>query len=122
LTAWIRAGTTPQRVARRARVVLLLAEGRSIRDVAARLGASTRSVALWKRRFEGGGPGALLRDAPGRGRKASTTAHARGRLLALLAAPPPGRRWTIRALAAAAGMSAASVHRVLKADKLRRCR
>lgn len=118
LTAWIRAGTTPQRVVRRARVVLLLAEGRSMRDVAARLGASTRSVALWKRRFESGGPRALLRDAPGRGRKASATAYARGHLSALIATPPPAGRWTIRALAAAAGISAASVHRVLKADKL----
>jgi transposase len=114
LTAWTRAGKTPQRVVRRAGIVLLAAEGSSTRDIAARLGVSTRTVALWQRRFKGGGPAALLRDAPGRGRKASVTAAANGRLRTLLAMPPPAGRWTVRALAAAAGISAASVHRVLK--------
>ena len=118
LIGWSRAGKTPQRVARRARVVLLLADGRSTRAVAASLGVSTRSVALWKRRFMEGGPGALLRDAPGRGRKASVAVVARARLRALLAMPPPTRRWTVRALAAAASISAATVHRVIKADEL----
>src|SRR5262249_22495207 len=118
LTAWIRAGRTPQRLARRTRIVLLVAEGRSMRDVAAQVGASTRSVALWRRRFEGGGPAALLADAPGRGRKATVTDSARQRLGALLAMPPPASRWTIRALAAAGGISAASVHRILKAGKV----
>jgi transposase len=118
LTAWIRAGKTPQRVVRRTRIVLLVAEGRSMRDVAAQVGASTRSVALWRRRFEGGGPAALLADAPGRGRKATVTNSARQRLGALLAMPPPASRWTVRALAAAGGISAASVHRILKAGKV----
>jgi transposase len=118
LTAWIRAGKTPQRLVRRTRIVLLVAEGRSMRDVAAQVGTSTRTVALWRRRFEGGGPAALLADAPGRGRKAIVTDSARQRLGALLAMPPPASRWTIRALAAAGGISAASVHRILKADKV----
>lgn len=118
LSAWIRAGTTPQRVVRRARIVVLFAEGRSARDVATELGVSTRSVALWRQRFESGGPPALLRDAPGRGRKATVTVHARTQVRALLALPPPAGRWTVRALAAAAGISTASAHRVLKAERL----
>lgn len=118
LTVWIRAGKTPQRVARRARILLLLADGHSLRDVAARLAVSTRTVTVWKRRFDAGGPGALLRDAPGRGRKASVTAAASGQLRALLAMPPPSGRWTVRTLAAATGISAASVHRALKAERL----
>jgi DNA-binding MurR/RpiR family transcriptional regulator len=46
------------------------------------------------------------------------TVDAREQLRALLAMPPPAGRWTVRALAAATGISPASVHRALKADKL----
>ena len=117
LRTWIRAGTTPQRVARRARIVLLAAEGYSSREIAQQLGVSTHTVSLWRRRFQAGGSAALMRDAPGRGRKVTVTADADARVRALLATPPPARRWTVRLLATAMGISRASVHRVLKAGK-----
>jgi transposase len=119
LRTWIRAGTTPQRVARRARIVLLSAEGCSSREIAQRLGVSTHTVSLWCRRFQAGGSVALMRDAPGRGRKVTVTADADARVRVLLASPPPAARWTVRSLAAALGISRASVHRVLKAGNLK---
>jgi len=115
LSNWVRAGTTPQRVARRARIVLLSADGCSTRAIARRLAVSTHTVGLWRRRFQAGGPSALQRDAPGRGRKASVTADAHARVRTLLATPPPAGRWTVRALAIAIGISRASLHRVLRA-------
>src|SRR5262245_29353445 len=118
LRTWTRSGSTPQRVARRARIVLLAAEGYSAREIAQRLGVSTHTVSLWRRRFQSGGSTALMRDAPGRGRKVTVTANADARVRALLATPPPGLRWTVRSLATAMGISRASVHRVLKAGKL----
>lgn len=118
LRTWIRTGTTPQRVARRARIVLLAAEGCSSREIAHRLGVSTHTVSLWCRRFQAGGSTALMHDAPGRGRKVTVTADADAKVRTLLASPPPARRWTVRSLAAALGISRASVHRVLKAGKL----
>jgi transposase len=118
LGRWIRAGTTPQRVAWRARIVLLAADGCSMREIARRLGVSAHTVSLWRRRFQAGGPEALVRDAPGRGRKPTVTRDVRARMHALLATSPPSGRWTVRALAAAIGASRASVHRVLKTDKL----
>ena len=114
LTAWSRAGKTAQRVVRRARIVLMFDEGWSSREIARRLGTSTRSVALWKRRFETGGSAALLCDAPGRGRKATVTAEARERLRALITTPASTGRWTIRALAAAAGISATRLQRLVE--------
>jgi len=117
LISWIRAGTTPQRVAQRARIVLLAGEGCSSREIARRLGVSAHTVRLWRRRFGTGGPPALQRDAPGRGRKVSLTADVHARMRALLETPPPSRRWTVRALATAIGISRASVHRMLKAGK-----
>lgn len=118
LSGWIRAGRTPQRVARRARIVLLAAEGCPAREIARRLGVSSNIVSLWRRRFQSGGPAALTRDAPGRGRKVTVTTDASVRLRTLLATPPPAGRWTVRALASAIGISRASVHRVLKATDL----
>jgi hypothetical protein len=59
-----------------------------------------------------------MHDAPGRGRKVTVTADADARVRVLLATPPPAaRRWTVRSLATALGISRASVHRVLKAGK-----
>jgi transposase len=117
LASWIRAGTTPQRVVTRARIVLLVAQGMSGRAIAQRLALTPRTVTLWRRRFEQQGPHGLWRDAPGRGRKRSIGIDAGARVRALLESQPPeGRRWSIRALAQATGLSRTSVHRIVKAD------
>src|SRR5262245_62546395 len=73
LRTWTRSGATPQRVARRARIVLLAAEGHSARDIAQRLGVSTHTVSLWRRRFHTGGSDEILHAAPGRGRKVTVS-------------------------------------------------
>jgi transposase len=69
LKHWIRAATTPQRVARRSRIVLAWLEGRSVDQIAASQKVSKATVRLWVSRFERGGSDALLHDAPGRGRR-----------------------------------------------------
>lgn len=116
LNSWVAAGTTPQRVVRRARIVLLAAEGLSIRQTAERLLVALRTAMLWRRRFEEEGAETLWRDAPGRGRRPTALADGASRVQALLATPPVGGgRWTIRALSAATGLSRASVHRIVRA-------
>src|SRR5262249_2997724 len=74
LTAWVNAGTTPQRVLRRAGIVLLAGEALSAREIAARLHVSTRAVLLWRRRFEQEGADTLWRDAPGPRRRPTALA------------------------------------------------
>jgi transposase len=69
LEAWVRARTTPQRTALRSRIVLLLDEGHSAREVARRLGVSRHTVDLWRARFIQEGCESLTRDRPGRGRR-----------------------------------------------------
>jgi len=69
LERWVRARSTPQRLAIRSRIVLLLAEGRAGRAVARAVGVSRHTVDLWRERFLSGGCSALARDKPGRGRK-----------------------------------------------------
>ena len=74
LHGWIRAGTTAQRVVLRSRIVVLAADGLPSKHIAHQLATSQDTVRLWRRRFAVGGPGALTRDAPGRGRKRQVTA------------------------------------------------
>jgi transposase len=115
LASWVRAGRTPQRVMRRARIVLLAAEGKSVRAIAEAVGVSTRTVILWRRRYREDGPMGLWRDAPGRGRKRAILPETASRVRALVNTPSAsGGRWTIRGLAIATGLSRASVHRILR--------
>ena len=72
LERWVRARTTSQRLALRSRILLLVADGFSAREVARRLQVSRHTVDLWRSRFADGGCDALVRDKPGRGRKKAT--------------------------------------------------
>jgi transposase len=115
LQRWVRAGTTPQRVVRRALVVLLAADGLGTREVAKRLHVSPHTVQLWRLRYLNGGPESLWRDAPGRGRKPSLDPEVFTRVRAIVASPPPqGGRWSVRRIAEATGLSRGSVHRILR--------
>jgi transposase len=99
----------------RASVVLLAADGLSARVIAERLDVSPRTATLWPRRYVEGGPEALWRDAPGRGRRPSIDPAVAARVRALVNTPPPnGDRWSIRRLAEVTGLSPASVHRLLR--------
>ena len=75
LEGWVRAPSTPQSIAVRARIVLLAGEGVSNHEIARRTDASRPTVLLWRTRFKSGGPAALTLIEPGRGRKASITAE-----------------------------------------------
>jgi transposase-like protein len=67
LLAWQRATTMPAGRARRGRMILLVADGMTISDVAATVGISRRFVYKWVRRFLAQGVEGLA-DKPGRGR------------------------------------------------------
>jgi CRP-like cAMP-binding protein len=51
LLAWQRATVIPAGLARRGRIILLLADGMTITDIAATVGMSRRHVYKWMRRF-----------------------------------------------------------------------
>lgn len=55
LEPWIRAGSTPQQVVRRARIIVAAATGQSAPASAAPLGVQRRTVALWRRRVRAQG-------------------------------------------------------------------
>lgn len=120
LRMWTRAGTTEQRLARRAQVVLLCAQGLPIREVGERCGLSQLSVFKWKRRFlerrlEG------LADAPRPGRPARITAAQRLAVVDLATSTPQRGKsaWSVSDLAQASGLSRTTVHRILAAGRLK---
>ena len=113
LQLWVGAASSPQRLVRRSRIVLLLAGGTSKSEVALRLHVTRRTVAMWEERFLTGGPDALRYDRPGRGRPKGRSKSAIASITAAMASPPLGRaRWTARALARHVGVSHSTVLRV----------
>src|ERR1700757_4284420 len=104
LEARWRAATTPQRDAQRARIVLLAAEGRSTRSIAAEVGVQPRIVSHWRRRFGDHGLGGL-EDLPRAAKEPIYGQATNKRILALLEKPPPAgfARWTGPLLAKALG-------------------
>lgn len=120
LERWVRAGTTPQRLAFRSRIVLLAAQGLPSKHVAQQLKTSQDTVRLWRRRFVASGPEGLTHDAPGRGRKRTITAARERQVVdaTLQTAPPRATQWSLRSMATAQGLSPASVHRIWDAHGL----
>lgn len=113
LAGWVRSSTTPHRVVRRSLILLLSGMQWSNARIAKELGISRTTVTAWKARFAQGGTQALRFDAPGRGRKAGRDRERVARVLETSRRQPPdGRRWTVRTLAKASGVSPATVHRV----------
>jgi hypothetical protein len=68
LERWLRSTTLPVGLVRRARVILLMAEGNSLTAAARTCGLTQRNARKWVLRFLERGP-AGLEDKPGRGRK-----------------------------------------------------
>lgn len=112
LEGWVKASPVA-RLKRRSRIILLLSSGLSQAAVAAKLGVSRRTVAIWRQRFVEGGPATLQHDRPGRGRPKGRSADAVAAINAAMANPPAGQeRWTARALAKQVGVSHSTVLRV----------
>ena len=116
LERWVRRRMTPQRLVLRSRIVLLAADGTPKTTIAKRLGTTRRTVQLWCQRFTDGGPAALVRDAPGRGRKPRVSPGA----LADALRGMPDRRQSIRQLAQQLDASSSAVHRALRAERVKR--
>ncbi|MDP3062397.1 MAG: helix-turn-helix domain-containing protein, partial [Chloroflexota bacterium] len=91
----MRNGTTEQRLAQRARMVLEAAAGKTTKEVAALLTTRPATVSKWRVRFARERLAGLM-DAPGRGRRRRYGESAERRILAQLDEPPPNgyTTWT----------------------------
>ncbi len=117
----VRAGTSPQRLVRRSRAVLLAADGLTNKEIARRLTMGVNAAAKWRKRFVANGLSGLFRDRPGRGRKPKLDAE----IIELVVRKttmetPPGRtHWSRSTMGAATGLSDATIGRIWKAHGLR---
>src|SRR5262245_22405053 len=102
LEARVRAGTVEARAAKRARIVLLAAEGRSNREIGTLVDLHYNQVGLWRSRYEDLGL-AGLEDEERRGRPCVYDHDDVLLLVKTVTEPPPegASRWTMEALAAA---------------------
>jgi transposase len=109
----VRARTTEQRLAQRARIVVRAADGVANKRVAAELGVTLMTVLLWRRRFEVERL-AGLREAPRPGRPPTYTRADRDRVIALTLEPPTDgtTHWSARRIATRVGMSITTVQRI----------
>ena len=99
----LRAGTCPQREVKRARIILLAADGVSSRRISAEVGMHESHVAMWRQRFLAGGLGGLSdADRPGRPLVYGHDDRVKMAALACLQRDPddPVATWTYAELAA----------------------
>jgi len=116
LTAWTRQGTTEQRMAQRARIVLEAAAGRATKEIASRLGLRPATVSRWRTRFTKSRLAGLA-DRLRSGKPVLYGEQAERRILAQLDEPPPEgyTTWTGGLVAQALGdVTADQVWKVLR--------
>jgi transposase len=121
LESHARSRSLPLRVVERSRIVLLAAAGRQDKDIASALSTTAKKVSRWRKRFLALGGAGLLKDAPRPGRKPAIGNRLRQRVVTLTTRQLPANatHWSTRTMAAAVGISEASVRRIWRAHGLK---
>ena len=110
--------TTEVRLARRASIVLLCADGLDNKTIGGILGIDRIQVGRWRERYVAGGFDAITRDRPRSGRKPIIDAAEIVRMTTQ-SMPVAATQWSTRTLAAVAGVSDSTVQRAWKAHGLK---
>ena len=107
---------TAQGLARRARIVLLAAEGLENKTIAAELGAAADTVGIWRRRFaERRLEGLYDEPRPGTPRRIGDDAIAETVRRTLEETPVDATHWSLRSMARATGYAPSTIHRIWRA-------
>ncbi len=120
LERWAQSRTLPAGDVFRARLILALADGLSYREIERKLGASSPTVSLWKRRFAQGGVAGLQGQHRG-SKPRSATPVVQARVIRRVQQKPSdgSTHWSCRKLALELGLSKSTVQRVLAQAKLK---
>src|SRR5256885_8808453 len=112
LESLLRAGSTPQRVARKCQVVLLASEELSNNAIAQQMGVSRPTVIATRAAFARGGVEAIRqKQKRKRSRRGLTPAFGQKILVTTLKTrPPDATHWSVRTLAPPLGVSPPLVH------------
>ena len=121
LERWACGRSTPVRLMQRARIVLLAADGKQNKDIAAALGVTRVLVGRWRTRFVEQGLAGIEKDAGGRGRKPTARAAVARAIVETTTQKKPSNatHWSTRTLAKHLGTTRSMVHRVWKDNHLK---
>jgi len=109
-------GKTPQKIALRARIILLAADGTANHAIAGQLGISRPTVLLWRDRFKSFGVPGLMKERKRSGRPSMLTPEKVKQVVeaTMRTTPPDATQWSVRTMAEAQHLSPTMVHRIWK--------
>jgi transposase len=107
------------RLAERARIVLLAGEGLQDKQIASRLAVNRLTASHWRQCYLAEGYAGLMKDAPRGGRPRDAGKVQQVLELTTQSKPASATQWSTRSMAAAAGISEATVRRIWKAHGLK---
>ena len=121
LKTWSRAGKTPARLMRRAKIIVLAAQGERNEVIAEKLGIDGRLVSRWRRRFAENRLAGIEKDYPRGGRKPSKREQATALIIETTTQTKPANatHWSVRTLGEKLGIDKSMVHRVWRASGLK---
>jgi len=121
LQRWSRGRATPARLVRRARIVLLAAEGKENIEIAEELGVERTTVGRWRTRFVQKGLPGIEKDAPRGGRPPTKRQQVAKRIVEYTTQRKPANatHWSTNTLALELGTSQSMVSRVWRANGLK---
>src|SRR5258708_7038768 len=101
LERWSRSRSTEARLVERSRIVLLAAEGRENKDIAAELGITRATVGRWRHRFADRGIAGIEKDSPRGGRPPKARDDLVAKILEMTTRQKPvhATHWSTRTLA-----------------------
>ena len=116
LEGWARSRALPAGIVRRARIILMAADGLSNKAIAQKVGLSGAMVGIWRKRFLAQGLVGLY-DEPRPGGPRSIQDDRVAELIGttLRAKPQEATHWSCRSLAEHTGLSKSTVHRIWNA-------
>lgn|SRR5215471_9581112 len=120
LAARVRSRTLPAEDVRRARMILMLADGESFTTIQIALGCNRNYITRWQRRFQSKGPDGLFATHPGRA-PSEEAVKLEARILAKTQRKPTdgSTHWTTRKMANELGIDHMRVARVWRRARLK---
>lgn len=111
---------TPRGIVLRINIILGAADGMANRVLARKLSTSVPTVLLWRKRYERAGLRGILADLPRSGRPKQITPEQEEAIVeaTMKTVPKDATHWSIRAMAIAQKVSAATVQRIWNKHKL----
>jgi transposase len=121
LESWSRGRSTPARLVLRAKIVLAADDGKRNDEIAAACSTAKSTVVRWRKRFAQGRVAGIERDAPRAGRKPMIPTATVEAILRTTTreTPADATHWSTRTMAAAVGVSKATVSRLWRAHGLK---